>query len=78
LLVDAGFFLYDITQLQRVGDGTLGWFYPIYLNNRLAQLQPNSFWDPRQNDGVIRKQVARREKILKSNAEALERLRKQR
>jgi hypothetical protein len=44
----------------------------------LAQLQPNSFWDPLQNDDVIRKQVARREKILKSNAEALERLRKQR
>jgi FkbM family methyltransferase len=77
MLVDAGFFLYDITQLQRVGDGTLGWFYPIYVNNRLAQLQPNSFWDPRQNDDVVRKQVERREKILKLNAEVLERLRKQ-
>jgi FkbM family methyltransferase len=63
MLVDGGFFLYDIRQLQRVG-----W----------AQLQPNSFWDPRQNDDVIQRQVARREKILKSNAEALERLRKQR
>ena len=64
MLADAGFFLYDITQLQRVGDGTLGWFYPIYLNNRLAQLQPNSFWDPRHNDHVIRKQVERRERFL--------------
>jgi hypothetical protein len=71
MLVDAGFFLYDITQLKRVGDGTLGWFYPIYLNNRLAQLQPNSFWDPRRNDEVIRMQVERRERILKSNAEVL-------
>ncbi|MFZ1964668.1 MAG: FkbM family methyltransferase [Roseiarcus sp.] len=74
-LVDAGFFLYDMTELQRLSNGTLGWFYPIYVNNRLAKLQPNSFSDPRQNDDVIRRQVERRQQILKSNAEHLERLR---
>jgi FkbM family methyltransferase len=75
MLVDAGFVLYDITELERLVDGTLGWFYPIYISNRLTQLLPNSFWDPRHDDLVIRKQVERREQILKSNAEWLERLR---
>ena len=77
MLMDAGFVLYDITELERLSDGTLGWFYPIYTNKKLTQLLPNSFWDSRYNDVVIRKQVERREQILKSNAEWLERLRVQ-
>ena len=75
LLTDANFILYDVTELKRLQDGTLGWLYPIYVNNNLARTLPKRFWAPQQNEAVIRKQVERREQILKWNAQALESLR---
>jgi hypothetical protein len=74
-LVEAGFGLYDITALSRVQDGTLGWFYPVYINRNLDDLRPHSFWDAKDNDAVIGIQVERRKNILKSNSEILNRLR---
>jgi FkbM family methyltransferase len=74
-LVEAGFGLYDITALSRVQDGTLGWFYPVYVNRSLDDLRPHSFWDAKDNDTIIGIQVERRKNILKSNSEILNRLR---
>jgi FkbM family methyltransferase len=74
-LVEAGFGLYDITALSRVQDGTLGWFYPVYINRNLDDLRPHSFWDAKDNDAIIGIQVERRKNILKSNSEILNRLR---
>ena len=70
-LVDAGFDLYDITVLQRLGDGTLGWFYPVYLNRRLAHLKPRRFWSDASNEQVIELQIQRRQQILARLAEVL-------
>ena len=67
-LVKAGFRLYDLTDLYRLGDGTLGWFYPIYVSNKLEGVCPRAFWDEKENDAVIGAQVARRGEILRSNA----------
>ena len=75
VLADAGFCLYDLTALNRVPDGTLGWFYPVYINNNLSDLRPHAFWEAKDNDAVIDLQVARRMSILKSNSEILNRLR---
>lgn len=75
VLVDAGFGLYDLTELQRLRDGTLGWFYPVYINNKLEGVRPRAFWDEQDNDAVIGAQVARREEILKSNIAILNRVR---
>ena len=74
-LVNSGFGLYDLTQLSRVGGGTLGWFYPVYINNRLDKVRPHSFWDAKDNDAIVKMQVERRKAILKSNTELLNRLR---
>lgn len=74
-LVDAGFGLYDITALSRVQDGTLGWFYPVYINRKLDDVRPHAFWEAKDNDAVIGLQVERRTMILKSNTEILNRLR---
>jgi FkbM family methyltransferase len=74
-LVDAGFDLYDITVLQRLGDGTLGWFYPVYLNRRLAHLKPRRFWNDASNEQVIQLQVQRRQQILVRLAEVLPQIR---
>jgi hypothetical protein len=70
-LVAAGFELYDITVVQRLGDGTLGWFYPVYLSQRLSHLKPRRFWQDANNARVIEKQVERRQQILARLAEVL-------
>jgi FkbM family methyltransferase len=74
-LVEVGFGLYDITHLERVPDGALGWFYPVYINRNLDHVRPRAIWDAARNDAVIREQVDRRAGILKWNAEKLKRLR---
>jgi FkbM family methyltransferase len=74
ILVEAGFGLYDVTNVSRVADGTLGWFYPVYINNKLSDLRPHAFWDAKDNDAVVEIQIARRKNILKLNSEILNRL----
>jgi FkbM family methyltransferase len=75
ILIDAGFYLYDLTALQRLRDGTLGWFYPVYVSGKLAHLKPQAFWDVSDNAAVIGAQETRREMILEQNAKILNRLR---
>lgn len=74
-IVNAGFFLYDLTALSRVNDGTLGWFYPIYASNALSYLQPKEFWVPEANAEVIDLQVQRRASILEGIAYTLKHFR---
>ena len=75
MLVEAGFFLYDLTTLQRLRDGTLGWFYPVYVSGKLAHLKPQAFWEPGDNAAVIGVQESRRKMILEQNRKILNRLR---
>jgi FkbM family methyltransferase len=75
LLVQAGFVLYDLTMSSRLQDGTLVWFYPVYISEKLENARPSAYWDAKDNDEVVRHQVERRTGILKSNAELLNRLR---
>jgi FkbM family methyltransferase len=74
-LKDAGFGLYDLNEIARIHDGTLGWFYPVYINNKLDKVRPHSFWDAKDNDAIIGMQVERRKGILRANGEVLNRLR---
>jgi FkbM family methyltransferase len=73
-LVASGFELYDITFISRVEDGTLGWFYPVYVSKKL-DVRPVSFWDAKHNDAVIGIQDARRQANRKAIAEMLNRVR---
>ena len=75
ILAERGFFLYDLTSLVHLADGTLGWFYPIYVSRRLDFVRPKAFWSPEQNDAMVRLQEQRRQSILESNAEILARIR---
>jgi FkbM family methyltransferase len=75
ILVKSGFGLYDITELARVQDGMLGWFYPVYIKRALDFVRPKEFWNATQNDAFIELQVERRKYILKSNAAILDRIR---
>ena len=73
-LVEAGFFLYDLTTIQRLRDGTLGWFYPVYVSGKLAHLKPQAFWESGDNAAVIGVQETRRKMILEQNKKILNRL----
>jgi FkbM family methyltransferase len=70
-LEEAGFALYDLTEIRRVADRTLGWFYPVYLSRRLDHVRRRSFWDAAENERILRKQEERRKEIIEKNAELL-------
>jgi FkbM family methyltransferase len=72
VLDQAGFGLFDVTELCRLEDTSLGWFYPVYLNRRHDGLRAKTIWDAARNDEVIRLQQQRRERVLAQNARLLE------
>ncbi|SRR5712691_4422314 len=74
ILGQRDFVLYDVTQMERLSDGTLGWFYPVYINRALDFVRPKEFWDAKHNDSVVQVQVERRKAVLKANAEMLARM----
>ena len=74
-LVAAGFDLYDITVIRRLADQSLAWFYPVYLNNKLAHLRPRRFWRESSNENIIQQQVKRRQEILDRLAKVLPQIR---
>ena len=48
LMVEAGFDLFDITNLQRIEGFTLEWFYPVYLSRRLDSIKASTLWNSSQ------------------------------
>ena len=77
VLNEAGFDLFDFTELRRIGDQSLGWLYPVYLNRRREGIRQRSFWDPRINEMIVNSQQERRKWILAHNAQLLEKLKTQ-
>jgi FkbM family methyltransferase len=75
ILEDAGLTLFDLTEERRIADGSLGWFYPVYLSHRLDHIRQRSFWDPMHNETIIQNQRQRRQAILTKSAELLELIR---
>jgi FkbM family methyltransferase len=76
LMVEAGFDLFDITNLQRIENFTLEWFYPVYLNRRLDSIKASTLWNSSQTDQVIQMQAQRRARLLQTNAQILAELRR--
>ena len=74
-LSDAGFLLFDITYVSRRMDQSLGWFYPIYLHRRRADLIDLRVWGKDDDAGNIQAQHDRRAGMLKEIPAAIERLR---
>jgi len=78
LMDDSGFALFDMTELRRIGDGSLGWFYPVYLNHRRDELRARTLWEPSSNQIVLEMQRKRRAQVLEYNARVLAEIRKAR
>jgi len=73
-----GFSLFDVTDVRRMSDGSLGWFYTVYLNRRRDGMRNRALWDRAQDQAVIEAQRKRREAVLDYNARVLAELRKAR
>ncbi len=77
-LVDAGLRLYEMVSMNRLEDGTLGWFYPIYIGRSLDFLRPRAFWEEKDNAAIIAAQDQRRRALLADNAQFLDHVRRTR
>ena len=75
MLVEAGFGLYDLTQLNWARDRSLAWFYPVYLHRSLDRIRPRAVWDQSHNRAIVLAQADRRKAVLKHLAEMLDELR---
>ena len=61
---NAGFDLHDLTDVHRLPDNMLGWFYAVYLNRRYSAPHTASYWPQTKNDSVIGQQQQRRQDLL--------------
>jgi FkbM family methyltransferase len=78
ILTGRRFRLFDVTCLQYISpDGTLGWFYPVYVAEKLADtVFPEHFWSEKNTEAAIQGQIDRRKQILKLHSELLDRIRR--
>jgi FkbM family methyltransferase len=66
------FALFDVTLIDRLSDGTLSQFYPVFLNRRLDHIKMRDpFSDPAQKSALLRAMDERRSQILARNAQVL-------
>jgi FkbM family methyltransferase len=75
---ESGFSLFDVTDLRRMSDGSLGWFYTVYLSRRRDGIRNEALWDRAHDQAIIEAQRKRREAVLDYNARVLAELRKAR
>lgn len=75
VLTDAGFHLFDLTQINRAADGELAWCYPVYVNRALRGRLQRTFWPASENERKARQQVERRQMILDWHAKVLPQIR---
>ena len=78
VMAEEGFSLFDITELRRLADQSLSWFYPIYLNLRQDRIRNRTLWDPSLDQTITEMQRKRREQVLEYNARVLHEIRKAR
>lgn len=74
VLTAAGFHLFDLTQIN-YANGTLAWFYPVYVSKSLRNRLPRAFWDATENERMARQQVERRRMILEWHEKLLPQIR---
>ena len=72
-VVGAGFDLFDVTNLGRGVDRTLGSFYPVYLNRRRRGLVDRRLWAKADDAAIIRQMGERRAQVRRIIADVLAR-----
>jgi predicted metallo-beta-lactamase superfamily hydrolase len=64
VIEQAGFDLYDLTNMHRTDDHRLRWFDAVYLNRKHAQLISSQMWAKEHNESIREMQDQRRKAIL--------------
>ena len=77
-LVEKGFGLFDLTEITRLADRSLGYFYAVYTSRRMRAAMRPAFWKPEDSARILRLQEDRRVQVIESNAQMLAELKKQR
>jgi hypothetical protein len=68
--------LFDLTLLNRLNDGTLCEFYPVFLNRRLDHIKlKDPFSDPVQRSSLLAAMDRRRSALLEKNAQIFAQIR---
>jgi len=75
---ESGFSLFDLTDLRRIADQSLGWLYAVYLNRRRDVIRSSTMWDRSLDQTIMERQRQRRDAILEYNARVLAEIRKAR
>lgn len=60
----AGFDLFDLSDIHRTPEQTLGWFYATYLNRNYASPSVESYWADDANATLVEQQQRRRQDLL--------------
>lgn len=74
-VADRGFVLFDVTQINRMDDGSAGWFYPVYLDRSRAALRQQVQWTEVDAPEQIADQDRHRAQMQRWIADTLARLR---
>ena len=75
-LVERNLALFDLTFINRLADGSLGEFYPVFLNHRLDHIKiKDPFKDPAQTTALLKNMDERRKMLLEKNAQILAQIR---
>jgi FkbM family methyltransferase len=68
--------LFDLTEINRIADGTLWEYYPVFLNRRLDHIKiKDPYSDPARISSLVAAMEQRRRSILETNARILTELR---
>jgi FkbM family methyltransferase len=62
-LDEAGFDLFDVTNVHRADDGRLGWFDAVYLRREYARFNPSRIWADERNEAVRELQLERQRQV---------------
>jgi FkbM family methyltransferase len=65
LIGEAGFDLFDLTNLERGPEHNLAWFYPVYRHRRFRPAAPRPYWSSEAAPQVLARQEQRRTAILR-------------
>lgn len=65
VLDDAGFVLFDLTEVNRRADHTVKAFYPVYVARSLEHLLPRANWEPANNEAMLQAMETRRQALLR-------------
>ena len=74
-LSNFGFCLHDITYINRRHNGSLSWFYPVFVHRQWVNATDHAIWQSRDNAAIIAANEQRRARMIEEIDRSLSRMR---